>query len=806
MNLIWLAAVLQPRDVARHPNFSNRTVPVTAAERLAAVVIGGDWLSPLRDAEAQEQSGRADEAELVGLAEATLRPDSIAASVSALAQRLRDGAAADPAQAAALALMACCGAAELDDYGTCFAVLDAVDRSLRDRIDDDGRLVRAALLQQRALRLRDAGLPHVETAVTAGRLALAVDASRCVGFDTGLGVDWDSRTTCENIRAALVDAAAAAVPMEQEPAAVEAGLPDWQARVKAPPTVFAQRSTSMRADAYARYVREVFDRQYRTGSRTIGGSQPSDLFHAALAHELLGHPATTLRRRELALLRLVQPYPDLAQDRDVIRLLRHASARTDLELVLRQFRMAGPLTALSADARQILSARTAAPEQLRSVELQVLQVAADLLAPAEARRGLDAVREVLAAGGPGDLPGEWQLPLLRKEHAWRAAAALGNACDAQTEAAELLLAEATAAAPDELADRYVAGAASVVEWGRVAPAAAAAWAAWTAEHAEAFPATAETVQDALNLADTAAHPDNQASDTLDAVVSLLNAAIRGTAAPPAPRLGRQASDAVRRSLAQVISDAGRGVSQLGGIEPADVAAGMITVAGAADLWPDLTALLTDPAVRQAHKARAFERLARAGLLAIPDAQAGAFRRAAGALLKADRDPWGPESPSPYPPALRFFAVHRLLPDPEVMDLTAALAGAQEPTTRAEAAKTVAAVAAASPVPDLLVLALSLAHDDDAAVRSHAGRALASLVSVSSPLAGVAERRLIELLRQDGLLAPTLLLGALADTSVRLSSGVREQVVALGADHPSRTVRAAAAAVLQRPPHEPDYGF
>lgn len=796
MNLTWLAAVLQPRDVARHPNFSARTVPVTPAERLAAVVIGGDWLAPLRDDDAQEQAGPSDEADLVALAEGTLRPLGIAASVSTLAQRLRDGASPDPAQAAALALMTCCAAAELDDYGTCFAVLDAATQRLDDRDDDDdGRLVRAAVLQQRVLRLRDAGRPHVDTALAAGRVALAVDASRCTPFATGLGVGWDSRTTCEQIRAALVDAAAASLPMEEETAAREAGLPDWQARVKAPPTVFAQRSTAMRADAYAGYVREVFDRQYRTGTWTIGGSQPSDLFHAALAAELLGHPAATLRRRELAMLRLVQPHLDLSQDRDVIRLLRHASARTDLDLVLRRFRMAGPLTALSADARQILSARTAAPELLRSVELQVLQVAADLLAPAEARRGLDAVRAVLAAGGPGDLPGEWQLPLLRKEHAWRAAAALANACDAQTEAAELLLAEAVAAGADELADRYVATAARIVEWGSVSPAVAARWAAWTTEHAEAFPSTAETVRDALDLGDPAADADG----TLDAVVSGLNAAIRGTAAAPA--LGAQASEAVRRSLAQVVSGAARGISQLGGVEPADVAAGMITVAGATELWPELTALLTDPAVRQTHKARAFERLARAADLAVPAAHADAFQRAAGTLLRPEHDPFEPQSPSPYPPALRFFAVHRLLPDPEVMDLVAALAGSQEPTARAEAARTVAAVAAASPSADLLVLALSLAHDDDVGARSHAGRALASLSSLSTPLAAVAERRLIDLLRQDGLLAPTRLLGALAEVSARLPRAVREQVAALSTDHPSREVRAAAAAVLQRPPRD-----
>lgn len=791
MNLAWLAAVLQPRDVARHPNFRGRSARVTSVERLAGVVIGGDWLFALRDEEAQEAAGPSDDADLVALAEGTLSSDSIAASFSTLAQRLREGAAADPAQAAALALMACCAAAELDDYGTCFAVLDLATQRLRDRDDADGRLVRAAIFQQRALRLRDAGRPYIDAALAAGQMGLSVDASRCTSFATSRGVAWDSRATCDGIRAALIDAAAAALPTEQEAAAREAGLPDWQARVQAPPTLFDQRSTAMRAAAYAGYVRASFDREYRTGGWTLGGDRPSDLFHAALGAELLGHPAALHRRRELALLRLVQPHPELAQDRDVIRLLRHGSARIDLDLVLRRFRMAGPLTALSADARQILSARTSAPELLRSVELRVLQVAADLLAPAEARRGLDAVRAVLSEGGPGDLPGEWQLLLLRKEYAWRAAAALANACDAQTEAAELLLVEATAAAEDELADRYVASAIRVLEWQSVTSSAAGRWAAWTAERATTFPATAEALQDALNLSTPLAEP----AGAMEAIVSSLNAAIRGNV--PGPEPTAEATDAVRRSLVQLMEAASRGISHVGGLEPADVAAGMIVVAGAADLWRELTALLVDPAVRKTHKSAAFERLARATVLAMPDEHASTFRREARAMLRAHDEPFEPQSPSPYPPALRFLAVHRLLPEPEVMDLIAALAGSSDPTARAEAAMTVAAVAAARPQPDLLVLALSLAHDDDVAARAHAGRALASLSSLPSPLAAVATRRLIDLLSQDGLLAPTLLLSALTELGGRLPPTVREQVAALRTEHPSRQVRHAAAAALER---------
>lgn len=49
MNLGWIAAVLQPHDVAIHPNFRDESYSQEPVGQLASLVIGGDWRRPLHD-------------------------------------------------------------------------------------------------------------------------------------------------------------------------------------------------------------------------------------------------------------------------------------------------------------------------------------------------------------------------------------------------------------------------------------------------------------------------------------------------------------------------------------------------------------------------------------------------------------------------------------------------------------------------------------------------------------------------------------------------------------------------------------
>jgi hypothetical protein len=99
MNLAWLAAVLQPHDVAPHPNFANDKYDREGPARLAAVVLGDPW----RSHRAAELASGDDD--VVMLAERCLQTETIAVSVAELAGRLTGRRPNDLTQAAALALI-----------------------------------------------------------------------------------------------------------------------------------------------------------------------------------------------------------------------------------------------------------------------------------------------------------------------------------------------------------------------------------------------------------------------------------------------------------------------------------------------------------------------------------------------------------------------------------------------------------------------------------------------------------------------------------------------------------------------------
>lgn len=790
MNLAWLGAVLQPHDVAPHPNFPDVDYDSGGAARLAAVVHGGHWHSR----RAAEQANENDDDDSVALAERCLRPDTIAVSVAELAGRLTGPRPGDLAQAAAMTLIACSAAAELDDYDTCLQVLDAQLRwTPRIQVPDDA-LLRATLLQQKALRLRDAGQPHLHASVGAAAALSQLDVDRCSAFPTSPGISWSSRTTVEQIRGTLLSAIASLVPMDAAEAGEVAGLPTWQERVRTAAPSITVRTTKERADTYAKYVGQVFARQFGSRVRSIGGPVRPDLFYSVLALELLGHGGVYAARKELALLRLVQAGGDATEITDALRLLRQAAAKNELDLALRRLRAAGPLSVLSHDARQVLRTRTA-PQLLRTVELRVLRVAAELLAPAEARVALNAVRAALAAGGPPNLPGMWELLVLRKEVAWVAAAALGNACGAAGEVAELLLNEAAMESQDdELLDRSLLRAAAAVDWAEVPLSVQQAWVELLDARAAELPGTAEEVFTRIGRP----APAPVSPSAMNTLIHRLNAALRG--GPVDRALARDGVPLLREALEKIRLDAAHSTYSMGGISVADVAAGLVLVAGADQLWPPLTDFLLDPAVHREDRTPPFERLARAGL-SLPAEVAAHFRAHARQLLATP----GPdlfEAPLvPYPSALRFLGAHRLLDDADVYDAVATLAGAASDSGRREAAVTVAVLAARPPRGQLLALALPLARDDDVEVRANAGRALAVLAQPDEPLAAVARRRLAELLAEDGLLAPLLVLRALADVPGGLPDVVRRQVEQLADQHPSRSVRAEAERLLvpQGPP-------
>jgi hypothetical protein len=791
MNLAWLAAVLQPRDVAAHPNFRDVDYGGDPS-RLAALVLGGEWyrhIQPIRN-------GEYDESDPVDMAERCLRADSIALGVAALARFLTSRRQSDPAQATALTLILCSAASELDDYQTCFRVLDDQLNRITDTKHADYSLLRAALLQQRALRSRDIGEDYLTALGNVVANLSRLDITECTPFLVSPGVSWSWQTTLREIRRTLLSAASSLVPLESEDSAKALGLPTWQQRVRAPANKTLLRLKAGRVSEYEKLVAQTFQDQFATQARSADERGYPDFFNSLLGLELLGHDEVYSARRELALLRLVQHGPDSPVDAaDALRLLRHAGAKNEIDTALRRIQAAGPLSVLSQDARQILRMRTA-PTLLRSVELRVLRVAAELLAPSEARVGLDAIIETLDGDGPPNLPGSWELPLLRRATAWSAAVALGNACGAEDEAASLLLREAARQPKDDqLLDRSLLRASIDIVWVKVSRRVTDAWTAFLRDHRDLLPGTAERIFNSIGVEplfnSIGVEPRPAANETdLDSLVTALNRSINAHEQID-PVTVRDGVSLVTELLARKRADADRGSYSMGAVSVSDAGAALLTEAGASELWPELTRFLLDPAVSRDDRTPPLERLARADLV-LPRFIEERFRNSAEQLLQSSSPHLFIDTGIvPYPAALRFLARHGLLDSVEADDALSTLAGASTAATRREAAITVALLISARPENQLVAFALSLARDEDVEVRAHAGRALAIIAGRGDQAADAAARRLIGLLSDDGLLAPLLILQELTDLPSGLPNSVRSQIVKLAADHPSRSVREAA---------------
>jgi hypothetical protein len=219
---------------------------------------------------------------------------------------------------------------------------------------------------------------------------------------------------------------------------------------------------------------------FRSRAQTfvMGGPAKPDLFPETFALELLGHHHVYAARKELAQLRLVQSAPGKENEplRDALRLLRQAGARKELDLAVEHIRAAGPLWALSEDARQVLVQR-ATPELLREPELRVLRGAAEVMTLEEAARALRVVRDLIASGGPSDSPGSRHHPTERLGSAWLTASALANAAEQPGVVAELLLIEAKAMVEsDHLRDQAIGRALRQLDWDNVPPKIVNEWA------------------------------------------------------------------------------------------------------------------------------------------------------------------------------------------------------------------------------------------------------------------------------------------------------------------------------------------
>jgi hypothetical protein len=787
MNLAWLAAVLQPRDVMYAADGENAEARWSGVAHLAGLVLGGNWMRTLKELPSDPQ-----EAEVLQIAERCLRQDSIDDAVYELAAHLREHPPEDEAQGVALALLLCSAAAELDDFETGIRALGAQLERLSGLRGPDVQLLRAATYQQRALRARDGGEPYVNDLLEVGRILSSFDPAACSEFPTSKGVAWASRKTSADIHDGLLRAASGLYPMD-EPLVDDTLL--THARLSREPWSAAEyRAWSKQADEYPRFVEQQFEKWSGTTGRVVLiGRVGADIFHALLGLELMGSRLVGPVRKNLALLRLSQDVEDPLLAADALRLLRHAGASKELSHALRRIRAAGPLAALAKDARQVLGRRLGTTS-LRTVEIEVLAAASELLTKPEARRAIGAIEAALdSESGPVGIIGEWKLPVLQREVAWKALAAMAGPAQSEDRVARTLLKELEQLARDvELGDRGLRAAVLRLDWKQVAPETKHGWNRTLEGRRREFPATFEGM--ASFAEEAPVFPDE--ADPLERLASWVNAEIRGQRQDADPHLDEEV---VRRAMATVREHAAMGRFSFGGANAADIAAALVSTGHGVGLWTDLAEFLMDSRVARDDRTPALDRLAFSRTAIPPEAALLIRQKANDALHAASSTPrMSMENELvPYPAALRFLSVCGFIDVGETYGYIAQLAGSGDRAARREAARTVALLALHAPREDLLSLVLPLSHDNDASVRAQVAVALAHLAATSDALAAVADGRMLQLLGEDGVEIPLMAIRALRDASIPLSEKLVAQLEWARDSHPSRSVRMAAAEAVPR---------
>ena len=278
------------------------------------------------------------------------------------------------------------------------------------------------------------------------------------------------------------------------------------------------------------------------------------------------------------------------------------------------------------------------------------------------------------------------------------------------------------------------------------------------------------------------------------IATELNSVMSGAQAP-AWFLNR-ATPEVRGMLERAQTDARRGQFGFGSVDAADIAAGLCLFLGA-DLWDPLVAFLTDPLLPRSFKASATDRLASASDQ-IPESAVADITTHAEGLLAGGSLPFLFEGPDiePFPAAIRLLGATNAWSSPQLVVSLARLASGDE-RSRLEASRTVTSLVQSRPiVPEWLVFAaMQLSADLNANVRAESGRSLALAIGRVEFASELMAGRLQELLDEDGILVPLLVLRGLAGDVKDMPPTVLAQVEQLAETHMIHGVREQARYLL-----------
>lgn len=791
----WLAAVVSPWTVAPHPNFSRDRIDGPALLALCA-----DY----RLGEIERYRGESEvdlvewESELVGACRDSLIASTQENSIAMLFAMSRRSGIPFGARAAA-ALFGSVAASELDrQMGAIEVLRELVDFASVDtaRNAASDALIRAVLCQQVAFRYYEMRLEE-ESGLWASRAAdyAAQVRSRFERFRVSHGISWSSRQVQIDIRNAVLT-------YNTE---LNARLEDiygnsWVDVVRGRRGWLESWVDRKEARRDREFVRLSFDRAV-AGNReryAIGASDSvqENALGALLLSELSGDAGGALSNREaLAVVRLSSESSETWAVSDALRLLRTAENNETLENALAHVRGQGPSSALLRAGSAVLEKQNPNPVTSRR-DVMVLSYVAEVLSAQDARR---AIREVERYQGSARTEQrDWK----SHEVAWRAIANLlpetGLDSSVMLRAVKFLESNsrwgiAVAAPLSALVSR--------ADWNGVSDTTRSRWLSWAND------ALSGDLRDLARLVlhEIGGAPTADVRTTavgLAFVAEVIEAFDRDEVVPEADE--QKAVDLCVESLTKARSEAVRGRISFGGFDAGAISTALLAYRNSPQLWGEVSNFLVDAAVDPVQRTGALDRMARLPG-SVPTAVTSHLREHWPVVSSAKtRERFysnRPEVPH-WAPAIRAGAALGLIDSNYAMSAVSELAGMHSELVRVDAIRSVPFVAVMNGAAEWArTLLIQCSRDSALSVRAESSRSLASIVRARGALSELANARLVDLLRDDGLLIPLYALHGLQRVLSSKGDAIEEGIVSavrlLAGESPYRTVRSAAKEVLGR---------
>lgn len=805
MQFEWLAAILAPRDMLPHPNFSTPAT-IKPANYFSALVYAQLQSLPSDPRENVDYAARFSglENELINYSSRALRLGTSLLGGQELSAFARRVANDDRSMAVAAALVACLALSELDENDACFELLnDMLPSSSHAPSDSADWLLETILRCQLLMRSVQAGAGRggqVEGAEGLSNLLDRVVVEHLPAFEVGEGVAWNYRETYRRIIAEL------SWVISHHRAGETIDLDEWTAGLlRGPVPSLVSEAVAREGDGYEAFVHERFENAMLSRDTTWRNEDVVDapVWRSLVHFEVTSNPGYALAtRRTLGELRLLRAVEASAPEviGDALQLLRHSANPKSYRRALEYVRANGPLAALQAEGELVIEKRLLQGYYLSESDLRCVSASGQLLDHATASKAFGRLLDDRNSRMPRSFRG-YQHPGVRLELVLDAALVLASVSDQSGDLALYLLTQLPGE-DDALVERALVTTIARIDWSKVEGEARSGWLRWLERHREEPGDLVRAVASALKLdLAEASRPLANITAVAAAVDAVLldGAVLSGEAA-------EQALEITVGALERVRQQASAGMFEGGGISDADVAVGLAIHANVLEIWPAVIDLLLDPAVSRVDKAPALRRMAMNPSRVPSEAR---FKLSAGMPVLIHQGGgdsfFSNSSMDPFPEALAAAAALESLPDDELMLNFCRLTGSQKAAERIEGARWLLVVARQPEglLPSwVTALALQSSLDVDANVRAYAGRALGSLVTKSTDSTrGVLIERIILLLDQDGIIAPLLVLKALSEDDVYVPEPLLPKIAEIADSHPAFGVRLQARVVLDRVENE-----